>query len=82
MYIKKIEFDWWQAVVEIDGKPETLELMEEQLLFWMGGQERINTAKGNIEQALVWWKKARQLSSSNKNLDKKIQDKKYYEPDY
>ena len=53
MYIKKIEFDWWQAVVEIDGKPETLELMKEQLLFWMGGQGRINTAKGNIEQAFL-----------------------------
>jgi tetratricopeptide (TPR) repeat protein len=38
--------------------------------------------KGNIEQAVMWWKKAKKLSSSNKNLDKKIQEKKYYEPDY
>ena len=38
--------------------------------------------KGNIDQALEWWRKAKGLSSFNKNLDKKIQDKKYYEPDY
>ena len=38
--------------------------------------------QGNIEQAVFWWVKAKELSSSNKNLDKKIQQKKYYEPDY
>lgn len=50
---KKIEFDWWEAVVEIDDKPETIEVMREQLLFWMGGQERINAAKGDIELAFL-----------------------------
>ena len=50
---KKIEFDWWIAEVEIDDKPETIELMKEQLLFWSNGKYRIATANGNIEQAFL-----------------------------
>ena len=37
---------------------------------------------GNVNEALVWWNKAREMSSKNKNLDKKIQDKKYYDPTF
>ena len=37
---------------------------------------------GNVEEALKWWKKAKEMSSKNQNLDKKIQDKKFYDPLY
>ena len=53
MHTRKIEFDWWEAVVEIDGKPETIEIMKEQLLFWVGGQRRIDKANGDVEFAYL-----------------------------
>ncbi len=34
----------------------------------------------NVEEAIIWWKKAKELHSTNKVLDKKIQEKKYYDP--
>ncbi|MFN5785169.1 MAG: tetratricopeptide repeat protein [Flavobacteriia bacterium] len=37
---------------------------------------------GNKEKAVEYWKKARELGSTNKNLDKKIEKKEYYEPIY
>lgn len=37
---------------------------------------------GNIQEALIWWEKAKNLNSSNKNLEKKISEKKYYEPQF
>lgn len=37
---------------------------------------------GNLEKALEFWKKAKELGSTNKNLDKKIEKKEYYEPIY
>lgn len=33
-------------------------------------------------KAIEYWKKAKQLGSSNKNLDKKIEKREYYEPIY
>ena len=35
---------------------------------------------GNVDEAIVWWKKAKELKSTNLVLDKKIQEKKYYDP--
>jgi tetratricopeptide (TPR) repeat protein len=35
-----------------------------------------------IDEALVLWKKAKELGSSNKVLSDKIEKKKYYEPQY
>lgn len=37
---------------------------------------------GNIDEAIIWWQKAKILNSSNKNLEKKIQEKKYYDPKF
>jgi len=37
---------------------------------------------GNVQEAIVWWEKAKKLNSSNKNLEKKIQEKKYYDPQF
>lgn len=37
---------------------------------------------GNKEKAIEFWKKAKELGSTNKNLDKKIEKKEYYEPIY
>lgn len=37
---------------------------------------------GKIEKALEYWKKSKELGAKNKNLDLKIQHKKYYEPLY
>lgn len=49
----KLSFDWWDAVVEIDDSPKTLGLMQEQVLFWMGGPELIDDEGGNIEKAYL-----------------------------
>ncbi len=35
---------------------------------------------GNVDEAIIWWKKAKELKSTNLVLDKKIQEKKYYDP--
>lgn len=37
---------------------------------------------GDINQALSWWKKARELGAKNKQLDRKIEEKKYHEPQF
>ena len=37
---------------------------------------------GNKDKALEFWKKAKELGSTNKNLDKKIEKKEYYDPNY
>ena len=42
----------------------------------------VNFKLGNIDEAIIWWQKAKELNSSNKNLEKKIQEKKYYDPKY
>ncbi|NOR70003.1 MAG: DUF2528 family protein [Methylomarinum sp.] len=49
----KISFDWWDAVVEIDDTAATKTAMKEQLLFWSGGQSRIDDADGDIEKAYL-----------------------------
>jgi len=50
---RAIRFDWWEAIVEVDLTTQTLELMKEQLLFWMGGQQMIDDADGCIETAYL-----------------------------
>lgn len=50
---KKITYEWWDAVVEIDEGPETTEMMKEQVLFWMGGQQMIDREKGDVELAYL-----------------------------
>lgn len=42
----------------------------------------VNFKIGNIDEAIIWWEKAKNLNSSNKNLGKKIQEKKYYDPKF
>jgi len=49
----KISYEWWEATVEIFRSDETTNNMKEQLLFWGGGQERIDNQDGNIEQAYL-----------------------------
>jgi Tfp pilus assembly protein PilF len=41
-----------------------------------------NVKIGNKEKAVEFWSKAKELGSTNKNLDKKIEKKEYYEPVY
>lgn len=41
-----------------------------------------NVKMGNKEKAVEFWSKAKELGSTNKNLDKKIEKKEYYEPVY
>jgi tetratricopeptide (TPR) repeat protein len=38
--------------------------------------------EGKNEKAIEYWKNAKTLGSTNKNLDKKIDKKEYYEPLY
>lgn len=49
----KITHDWWDATLEIQESPETLEAMKEQLLFWMSGEDMIEAAGGDIEKAYL-----------------------------
>jgi tetratricopeptide (TPR) repeat protein len=35
-----------------------------------------------IAEAVEFWKKAKELGATNKNLDQKIEKKIYYEPEY
>ena len=35
-----------------------------------------------IAEDVEYWKKAKELGASNKNLDQKIEKKIYYEPEY
>lgn len=49
MHRRKVTFDWWEAIVEIDDTAETKELMKEQLLFWTNGQRKIDAAGGDVE---------------------------------
>ena len=49
----RLNFEWWDAVVEIDYNENTLQWMKDQLLFWSGGQEKIDDEEGNIEQAYL-----------------------------
>lgn len=37
---------------------------------------------GNKEKAVEFWQEAKKLGSTNKNLDKKIEKKEYYDPNY
>jgi len=37
---------------------------------------------GKITEALVFWEKAKELLSDNQSLEKKIEDKRYYDPVY
>ena len=37
---------------------------------------------GNTDEAVKWWQKAKELGSKNRQLDKKLLDKKYYDPTY
>ena len=55
MAIKKktINFEHWEAVVEVNNSLETKESMKEQLLFFMGGQRLIDGAEGDIEEAYL-----------------------------
>ncbi len=49
----KLTYDWWEAILEIDGSKDTIRVMEDQLLFWMGGQERIDDEDGDIVRAYL-----------------------------
>lgn len=37
---------------------------------------------GNTQEALKWWNTAKEKNSKNKMLDRKIQEKTYYDPEY
>jgi tetratricopeptide (TPR) repeat protein len=37
---------------------------------------------GDLNEAVIWWKKAKELGGKNKQLDRKIEEKKYHEPQF
>lgn len=49
----EISFEWWCATIEIDESESTMATMKEQLLFWSGGQDRIDRHGGDIEKAYL-----------------------------
>lgn len=49
----KISYEWWNAIVEIDETPETVEYMKDQLMFWTGGERRIDYEDGDVETAYL-----------------------------
>jgi hypothetical protein len=48
-----IKFDWWEASIQIDDSPATIEAMKEQLLFWTGGQTLIDDYDGDVTHAYI-----------------------------
>jgi hypothetical protein len=49
-----LNYEWWDAVVEINYNENTLQWMKDQLLFWAGGTERIeDELGGDIEKAYL-----------------------------
>lgn len=42
----------------------------------------ISIKTGDVSKAVEYWNKAKELGSTNRNLDKKIEKKEYYEPVY
>ncbi len=67
---------------------EAMQLFEKA--YSLNGKDKIITEHlgdgyiktGNKEKAIEYWKKAKELGSTNKNLDKKIEKKEYYDPIY
>lgn len=56
--MKKVRVSYdgvWSATFSIRECEETLDVMRDQLLFWMGGQDKIDEADGNIEEAYLKW---------------------------
>ena len=49
----KINYEWWEAVFEIDRSDKTIETMKDQILFWMSGEDRIEKEGGDIEKAYL-----------------------------
>jgi len=49
----KIIYKGWVAVVEIDGKKPTLNMMRSQVLYRPNGERLINRAGDNIEMAYL-----------------------------
>ena len=50
----ELKYDWWEAVLQIDDTPKAREAMQEQLLFWTGGEDLIDDAENDIVQAYIW----------------------------
>lgn len=42
----------------------------------------VNAKKGNINKATEYWMSAEKLGSKNKSLQRKLSEKKYYDPEY
>lgn len=48
-----LSYEWWEAVVEIDDSPGTISAMQQQLLFWSGGQAWIDREDGDVRTAFL-----------------------------
>lgn len=70
----KITFDWWTAVLEVDETAKTLEGMKNQLLFWMSGQDRIESHHGDIESAYLTMLAQRLISLSTEYNTRGVKD--------
>lgn len=70
--------EYSKAKIEYEKAHELNE--EDKLIIEHIGDAYFKT--GNIDEAIIWWQKAKSLNSSNKNLEKKIQEKKYYDPKF
>jgi len=44
---------WWEAKLKITYNENTLKWMENQVLFWVGGQDRIDDEDGDVEKAYL-----------------------------
>jgi len=51
--IFKVQHDWsgWTVTLRINQDSSTLDTMREMLLFWMGGQDRIDDCEGDVQTA-------------------------------
>lgn len=49
----KLQYEWWEAVLEINYNENTLQWMKDQVLFWIGGQDAIDEQDGDVEKAYL-----------------------------
>lgn len=70
--------DYSNALIEFKDAYE-IDSKDDMIIDHLGDAHFKN---GNIEDAIKWWEMAKEMSSKNKNLEKKILDKQFYDPLY
>jgi tetratricopeptide (TPR) repeat protein len=76
VYFQKGDFEkakeWFDKAIKLSSEDKVIVEHSGDVLYKLG----------NTQEALLLWQKAKQLGSTNKNIDKKIEKIQYYDPIY